>query len=65
MRLITRGDVDGLMCAVLLKAAGLVDSYIQAHPKEMQDGTVAVTPDDTVCNPVPYTHLTLPTIHPV
>ena len=53
MRLITRVDVDGLMCAVLLKAAGLVDSYIQAHPKEMQDGTVAVTPDDIVCN-LPY-----------
>lgn len=53
MRLITRGDVDGLMCAVLLKAAGLVDAYVQAHPKEMQDGTVAVTADDIVCN-LPY-----------
>lgn len=53
MRLITRGDVDGLMCAVLLKAAGIADSYVQAHPKEMQDGTVAVTADDIVCN-LPY-----------
>lgn len=53
MRLITRGDVDGLMCAVLLKEAGLVDSYVQTHPKEMQDGTVKVTADDIVCN-LPY-----------
>ncbi|MCU0291100.1 MAG: exopolyphosphatase [Thermoanaerobaculaceae bacterium] len=53
MRLITRGDVDGLMCAVLLKAAGIVDTYVQAHPKEMQDGTVEVTADDIVCN-LPY-----------
>ncbi|HNX48548.1 MAG TPA: hypothetical protein PKL08_00170 [Thermoanaerobaculaceae bacterium] len=53
MRLITRGDVDGLMCAVLLKAAGIVDTYVQAHPKEMQDGTVAVTDNDIVCN-LPY-----------
>jgi hypothetical protein len=53
MRLITRGDVDGLMCAVLLKAAGLADSYVQAHPKEMQDGTVTVNGDDIICN-LPY-----------
>jgi hypothetical protein len=53
MRLVTRGDVDGLMCAVLLKAAEIVDTYVQAHPKEMQDGTVAVTADDIVCN-LPY-----------
>jgi hypothetical protein len=53
MRLITRGDVDGLMCAVLLKAAGLVDDYVQAHPKEVQDGTVPVTGNDIVCN-LPY-----------
>ena len=53
MRLVTRGDVDGLMCAVLLKAAGIVDTHVQAHPKEMQDGTVAVTGDDIVCN-LPY-----------
>lgn len=53
MRLVTRGDVDGLMCAVLLRAAGIVDSEVQVHPKDVQDGKVAVTPDDIVCN-LPY-----------
>lgn len=50
MRLITRGDVDGIMCAVLLKAAGVVDSFLQAHPKDVQDGLVKATPEDIVCN---------------
>jgi hypothetical protein len=53
MRLVTRGDCDGLMCAVLLKAAGIVDEVYQAHPKDMQDGLVEVGPDDIVCN-LPY-----------
>ncbi len=50
MRLITRGDVDGIMCAVLLKAAGAVDSMQQAHPKDVQDGLVSAGADDIVCN---------------
>ncbi|MEW6366281.1 MAG: exopolyphosphatase [Acidobacteriota bacterium] len=53
MRLVTRGDVDGIMCAVLLKAAGLIDNVVQAHPKDVQDGVFAITPDDVVCN-LPY-----------
>jgi hypothetical protein len=53
MKLITRGDVDGIMCAVLLKAAGVVDTVQQAHPKDVQDGLVPAGPDDIVCN-LPY-----------
>ena len=53
MRLVTRGDVDGMMCAALLKDAGLVDDLLLVHPKEMQDGVVAIGADDIVCN-LPY-----------
>jgi hypothetical protein len=53
MRVLTRGDVDGVMCATLLKAAGVADKMVQAHPKDMQDGVVEVTPEDVVCN-LPY-----------
>jgi len=53
MRLVTRGDADGLICAVLFRAAGIVDRMFQAHPKDMQDGTVEVGPDDVICN-LPY-----------
>ena len=53
MRLLTRSDFDGLACAVLLKQAGIIDSWKFAHPKDLQDGTVAVTSDDVLAN-VPY-----------
>ena len=50
MRLVTRGDVDGLMCAVLLKKAGVIDSIAQVHPKDMQDGNFEITSNDVICN---------------
>ena len=53
MRLITRSDFDGLACAVLLKDAGIIDHWTFAHPKDLQDGLVAVTEDDCLAN-VPY-----------
>ncbi len=53
MRLVTRGDVDGVMCAVLLKAIGLVDKMLLVQPGEMQDGIVAISDNDIVCN-LPY-----------
>lgn len=53
MRLVTRGDADGLMCAALLKAAGIVDEVMQAHPKDVQDGKVEVGSDDIIAN-LPY-----------
>lgn len=45
-RLITRSDMDGLVCAVLLKELNIIDDITFAHPKDMQDGLVDV--DDTV-----------------
>lgn len=53
MRLITRSDFDGLACAVLLKEAGIIDSYKFAHPKDLQDGLVEITKDDCLAN-VPF-----------
>ncbi|OQW95877.1 MAG: hypothetical protein BWK79_00890 [Beggiatoa sp. IS2] len=53
MRIITRGDVDGIMCATLLRAVGIAHEMVQAHPKDVQDGKISVTADDIVCN-LPY-----------
>ena len=53
MRLITRSDFDGLVCATLLEAIGLVDEIFYTHPKDLQDGKVPVTANDVLAN-VPY-----------
>lgn len=53
MRLVTRSDFDGLVCAVLLKYAGIIDEHKFAHPKDLQDGLVEVGDTDVLAN-VPY-----------
>jgi nanoRNase/pAp phosphatase (c-di-AMP/oligoRNAs hydrolase) len=53
MRLLTRSDFDGLVCAVLLTEKGVVDSYEFVHPKDIQDGKVPVGAGDVLAN-VPY-----------
>lgn len=50
MRLVTRSDFDGLVCGMLLKAVGLVDSFTFVHPKDVQDGLVAVSKADILAN---------------
>ena len=52
-RLVTRSDFDGLVCAVLLKELGMLEDILFVHPKDMQDGKVAVTNKDITTN-VPY-----------
>jgi len=52
-RLVTRSDFDGLVCAMLLKEAGLIDDLSFVHPKDVQDGTVAITAGDITTN-LPY-----------
>lgn len=52
-RLVTRSDFDGLVCAVLLRELGLVDEIMFVHPKDVQDGTVAITRNDILTN-LPY-----------
>jgi len=53
MRLVTRSDFDGLACSVLLKELGIIDDYLFAHPKDLQDGLITVTENDVLAN-VPY-----------
>lgn len=57
-RLVTRSDFDGLICAVLLKELALIDEIKFVHPKDMQDGKVAITENDITTN-LPY----VPTAH--
>jgi nanoRNase/pAp phosphatase (c-di-AMP/oligoRNAs hydrolase) len=52
-RLITRSDMDGLVCGILLKELELIDDIMFAHPKDMQDGLIEVGPDDITTN-LPY-----------
>jgi len=53
MRLITRADFDGLVCATILKELGAIDSWKFVHPKDLQDGKVEITDRDVLTN-VPY-----------
>lgn len=52
-RLVTRSDMDGLVCAVLLKELGILGEVDFQHPKDMQDGKVPVGPSDIITN-LPY-----------
>ena len=49
-RLITRSDMDGLVCAVLLKELDLVGEIDFVHPKDMQDGLIPVSTNDISTN---------------
>jgi oligoribonuclease NrnB/cAMP/cGMP phosphodiesterase (DHH superfamily) len=53
MRLITRSDFDGLVCAVFLKELGQVDEIEFVHPKDVQDGKIDVDSNDILTN-LPY-----------
>src|ERR1700751_4527436 len=52
-RLVTRSDFDGLVCAALLRELGLLHEILFVHPKDVQDGKVALTADDITTN-LPY-----------
>jgi nanoRNase/pAp phosphatase (c-di-AMP/oligoRNAs hydrolase) len=52
-RLVTRSDFDGLVCGMLLRELDLIDDILFVHPKDMQDGKVAMTARDIVTN-LPY-----------
>ncbi|MCB1783436.1 MAG: exopolyphosphatase [Alphaproteobacteria bacterium] len=52
-RLITRSDMDGLICGILLKELDIIDDIMFAHPKDMQDGLIEVGPRDITTN-LPY-----------
>ena len=52
-RLVTRSDFDGLVCAMLLKELQLIDDIKFVHPKDMQDGKIAISDRDITTN-LPY-----------
>lgn len=49
-RLVTRSDFDGLVCAVLLKYLNMIDDILFVHPKDMQDGKIAISDNDITTN---------------
>ena len=52
-RLVTRSDMDGLVCGTLLKYIGLINEIKFVHPKDMQDGKIDITSSDITTN-LPY-----------
>lgn len=52
-RLVTRSDFDGLVCGVLLKELNLINEIAFVHPKDMQDGKIAISGRDITTN-LPY-----------
>lgn len=52
-RLVTRSDFDGLVCGALLKHLDLIDDILFVHPKDMQDGKIAIGERDITTN-LPY-----------
>jgi len=52
-RLLTRSDFDGLVCAIILKSLGILESITFVHPKDVQDGKIEITENDILTN-LPY-----------
>lgn len=53
MRLVTRSDFDGLVCAMILKEVSLIDEIKFVHPKDVQDGKIELSKNDITTN-LPY-----------
>lgn len=53
MRLVTRGDLDGLACAVVASSHEKIDDILLVHPQDVTDRKVPVTKDDILAN-LPY-----------
>jgi hypothetical protein len=50
MRLITRADLDGVVCAVMITQMENIEQVLYAQPQDIEDGTVPVHPGDAVAN---------------
>src|SRR4029079_9669357 len=50
MRLVTRGDLDGLTCAVLLSLNEQIESISLVHPQDVSDGRADIQPGDVIAN---------------
>ena len=50
MRLLTRADMDGIACAVLLSEVEAIEEVVFVEPQVLKSGRVEVGPDDIVAN---------------
>lgn len=50
MKLFTRADFDGLVCAAILEELDIVDEIAFIHPQDLQDNKVKVTQNDIIAN---------------
>lgn len=53
MRLVTRGDLDGLTSAVIITSCETIDEILLVHPQDITDKRLAITEDDIMAN-LPY-----------
>lgn len=53
MRLVTRGDLDGLTSAVIITAKEPIDEVVLVHPQDITDKRIEIRSDDILAN-VPY-----------
>ncbi len=53
MRMVTRGDMDGLTCAVLISQFEHIDEFLLIHPQDITDKKVEIKPGDILAN-LPY-----------
>ena len=53
MRLVTRGDLDGLTSAVIITMKEPVDAIVLVHPQDITDKRIEIRPDDVLVN-LPY-----------
>src|SRR5215470_197751 len=53
MRLVTRADLDGLTCAVLVTSSEAISEVRLVHPQDITDKKVEITKDDILAN-LPY-----------
>ena len=53
MRLVTRGDLDGLTCAVLITSCEDIEEIVLVHPQDITDKRLHITDDDIIAN-LPY-----------
>ncbi|MEM1181038.1 MAG: exopolyphosphatase [Acidobacteriota bacterium] len=53
MRLVTRADLDGLACALMLSEHEAFDEIVLVHPQDITDKIVEIHPQDTLAN-LPY-----------
>lgn len=53
MRLVTRADMDGMTCAVLISQFERIERFLFIHPQDITDRKVEIGPEDILAN-VPY-----------